>query len=105
MQLIGFSTYTTAIATSTNSSYTGFDRDLIGRARVRLVPVELPEGDGAFDPSTLAAFEAKMDELAAEGVRVRAVVSSWYGNPQSFGTSEVPHHRGNKATASHKHNN
>lgn len=65
----------------TDNSYTGFDRDLIGRARVRLVPVELPEGDGAFGPTTLEAFEKKIDELAAEGVRTRAVIVCNPHNP------------------------
>lgn len=59
-----------------DASYTGFDRDLIGRARVRLVPVVLPDGDGAFTPETLKAFDAKLDELAAQGIRTRAVVST-----------------------------
>ncbi|KAL1405968.1 hypothetical protein Q8F55_007650 [Vanrija albida] len=61
--------------------YTGFDRDLIGRARVRLVPVEVPDGDGAFDADTLAAFGAKMDELAAQGIRTRAVIVCNPHNP------------------------
>jgi hypothetical protein len=48
---------------------------LIGRARVRLVPVELPEGDGSFTPDTLKLFDKKLEELAAMGIRTRAVVS------------------------------
>lgn len=61
--------------------YTGFDRDLIGRARVHLVPVELPAGDGAFAPSSLAHFAAKADELAAQGTTVRAVIVCNPHNP------------------------
>jgi aspartate/methionine/tyrosine aminotransferase len=64
-----------------DSSYTGFDRDLIGRARVRLVSVDLPQGDGAFTPDTLKAFGDKMDELAAEGIRTRAVIVCNPHNP------------------------
>lgn len=59
--------------------YTGFDRDLIGRARVNLVPVTPPcEG---FTPASLKFFEEKMDELAAKGQRVRAVIVCNPHNP------------------------
>lgn len=64
-----------------DSSYTGFERDLIGRARVNLVPVELPAGDAAFAPSSLDYFAAKADELAAQGVTVRAVIVCNPHNP------------------------
>ncbi|BEJ15246.1 hypothetical protein CspHIS471_0410130 [Cutaneotrichosporon sp. HIS471] len=61
--------------------YTGFDRDLIGRSRVNLVPVQLPAGDDAFSPASLAHFEAKADQLAAEGITVRAVIVCNPHNP------------------------
>ncbi|GMK59407.1 hypothetical protein CspeluHIS016_0800130 [Cutaneotrichosporon spelunceum] len=60
--------------------YTGFDRDLVGRSRVRLEPVELPV-DEAFSPSSLSHFEARADELAAQGVTVRAVILCNPHNP------------------------
>ncbi|CAK9786745.1 PLP-dependent transferase [Cutaneotrichosporon oleaginosum] len=60
--------------------YTGFDRDLIGRARVSLVPVDLP-ADEAFAPSSLSYFAAKADALAAQGVTVRAVIVCNPHNP------------------------
>jgi hypothetical protein len=56
-------------------SYTGFDRDLIGRGRIRLVPVIVPEGDNGFGPKSIEAFNEVLDRLEAEGTRVRAVVS------------------------------
>ena len=59
-------------------SYTGFDRDLIPRARVRLVGVDVGIDDGAFKPDCMDAFTRKMEELKAEGVVTRVVVSlSW----------------------------
>lgn len=58
-----------------NSSYSGFDRDLLPRNRIRLVPVHVGHGDEAFSPSSLKLFAEKMDELEMQGVRVRAVVS------------------------------
>lgn len=59
--------------------YTGFDRDLIGRARVNLVPV-CPPCEG-FTPASIEYFEKKMDELAAQGQRVRAVIVCNPHNP------------------------
>ncbi|OCF34966.1 hypothetical protein I316_03513 [Kwoniella heveanensis BCC8398] len=60
--------------------YTGFDRDLIGRGRVRLIPVHVPTGDGAFGPESLKSFEDKLEEVTKEGITVRAVIVC---NPQN----------------------
>ncbi|RSH90670.1 hypothetical protein EHS25_001275 [Saitozyma podzolica] len=60
--------------------YTGFDRDLIGRARVKLVPVHVPEGDAGFSPGCMEAFEQTLKETEAKGTRVRAVILC---NPQN----------------------
>ncbi|GFZ50714.1 hypothetical protein JCM24511_08472 [Saitozyma sp. JCM 24511] len=60
--------------------YTGFDRDLIGRARVKLVPVHVPEGDAGFSPGCMDAFERTLKETEAKGTRVRAVILC---NPQN----------------------
>lgn len=63
------------LAEPCHSSYTGFDRDLIGRGRVQLVAVPVPQGDAAFEPSSLKAFEAALKKCKKEGITVRAVVS------------------------------
>ncbi|WRT63638.1 uncharacterized protein IL334_000561 [Kwoniella shivajii] len=60
--------------------YTGFDRDLIGRGRVRLIPVHVPVGEAAFGPECLKMFEEKLEEVEKEGIRVRAVILC---NPQN----------------------
>ncbi|WWC97127.1 hypothetical protein V866_004005 [Kwoniella sp. B9012] len=60
--------------------YTGFDRDLIGRGRVRLIPVHIPIGEAAFEPDCLKLFEDKLKEVESEGIRVRAVILC---NPQN----------------------
>ncbi|WVW81724.1 hypothetical protein I302_103720 [Kwoniella bestiolae CBS 10118] len=60
--------------------YTGFDRDLIGRGRVRLIPVHVPIGEAAFEPDCLKMFEDKLKEVESQGIRVRAVISC---NPQN----------------------
>ncbi|WWC85745.1 uncharacterized protein L201_000611 [Kwoniella dendrophila CBS 6074] len=60
--------------------YTGFDRDLIGRGRVRLIPVHVPVGDEAFEPDCLKMFEEKLAEVEKEGIRVRAIIVC---NPQN----------------------
>ncbi|EIW73272.1 hypothetical protein TREMEDRAFT_24846 [Tremella mesenterica DSM 1558] len=60
--------------------YTGFDRDLIGRGRVQLIPVYVPEGDGGFSPSSLDAFEVALAQCEKKGVIVRAVIVC---NPQN----------------------
>ncbi|WVR03444.1 hypothetical protein IAU60_000435 [Kwoniella sp. DSM 27419] len=60
--------------------YTGFDRDLIGRGRVRLIPVHVPVGEGAFGPDSLKYFEEKLDEVTKQGITVRAVIVC---NPQN----------------------
>ncbi|WVQ76353.1 hypothetical protein IAR50_006018 [Cryptococcus sp. DSM 104548] len=59
--------------------YTGFDRDLISRGKVKLIPVHLPS-DKTFTPQGLDLFEAKYEELKREGTRVRAVIVC---NPQN----------------------
>lgn len=61
---------------SLQGSYSGFDRDLIPRSRIRLIPVDVGEGDAAFLPSSLDAFEKAYDELARQGITTRAVVST-----------------------------
>ncbi|WWC58053.1 uncharacterized protein I303_100588 [Kwoniella dejecticola CBS 10117] len=60
--------------------YTGFDRDLIGRGRVRLIPVHVPVGEEAFGPGCLEMFAQKLEEVEKEGIRVRAVIVC---NPQN----------------------
>ncbi|WWC66900.1 uncharacterized protein I206_100807 [Kwoniella pini CBS 10737] len=60
--------------------YTGFDRDLIGRGRVRLIPVHVPIGEAAFGPESLKMFEEKLEEVEKEGIRIRAVIVC---NPQN----------------------
>ncbi|KAK8845419.1 hypothetical protein IAR55_006132 [Kwoniella newhampshirensis] len=60
--------------------YTGFDRDLIGRGRVRLIPVQVPAGEEAFGPECLRLFERKLEEVTKEGITVRAVIVC---NPQN----------------------
>lgn len=56
-------------------SYTGFDRDLISRGRVKLIPVHLSP-EKAFGPESLELFEEVYDKVTAQGISVRAVVSN-----------------------------
>lgn len=51
---------------------------MIGRARVRLVPIIQPEGTDGFGPESMKAFEEKVKELQKEGIVTRAVVSPVY---------------------------
>lgn len=55
-------------------SYTGFDRDLISRGRVKLIPVHLSP-ERAFGPESLELFEEVYDKITAQGITIRAVVS------------------------------
>ncbi|ODO01973.1 hypothetical protein L198_02704 [Cryptococcus wingfieldii CBS 7118] len=59
--------------------YTGFDRDLISRGKVKLIPIYIPI-EKTFTPEGLELFEAKYEELKKEGTRVRAVIVC---NPQN----------------------
>lgn len=67
------------------SSYTGFDRDLIGRARVRLIPVDVSDGDDAFSPGSMDAFHAAYEQCRRDNIVVRAVVSACVIAPISSG--------------------
>ncbi|KAI9635941.1 pyridoxal phosphate-dependent transferase [Dioszegia hungarica] len=60
--------------------YTGFDRDLIGRARVRIVPVHIPDDLDPCGPESLEAFETQLQQLKSEGIVTRAVILC---NPQN----------------------
>ncbi|KAL0243943.1 hypothetical protein I308_105206 [Cryptococcus tetragattii IND107] len=59
--------------------YTGFDRDLISRGRVKLVPVHLSP-EQAFGPESLELFEQVYNTVTAQGIAVRAVIVC---NPQN----------------------
>ncbi|OWZ30063.1 hypothetical protein C356_06044 [Cryptococcus neoformans c45] len=59
--------------------YTGFDRDLISRGRVKLIPVHLSP-EKAFGPESLELFEEVYDKVTAQGISVRAVIVC---NPQN----------------------
>ena len=56
------------------TSYTGFDRDLVARDRVILVPVNVGDGDDAFSASCMTAFDDALADCKAKGIIVRAVV-------------------------------
>ncbi|WVQ80398.1 hypothetical protein IAT38_002503 [Cryptococcus sp. DSM 104549] len=60
--------------------YAGFDRDLIGRGRIRIIPVHLPPNEVAFSPASLKLFEEKLEQVSKEGITVRAVIVC---NPQN----------------------
>ncbi|KAK1926199.1 pyridoxal phosphate-dependent transferase [Papiliotrema laurentii] len=60
--------------------YTGFDRDLVGRDRVILIPVPVPIGDEGFGPDSLKAFDKALADCKSKGIIVRAVIVC---NPQN----------------------
>lgn len=66
-------------------SYTGFDRDLISRGRVKLIPVHLSP-ERAFGPESLELFEEVYDKITAQGITVRAVVSHLFHHTVSINT-------------------
>ncbi|KGB77237.2 hypothetical protein CNBG_3075 [Cryptococcus deuterogattii R265] len=59
--------------------YTGFDRDLISRGRVKLIPVHLSP-EQTFGPESLELFEQVYNTVTAQGIAVRAVIVC---NPQN----------------------
>lgn len=68
------SKYVVDLLLNTCPSYTGFDRDLISRGRVKLIPVHLSP-EQTFGPESLELFEQVYNTVTAQGIAVRAVVS------------------------------